>query len=196
MKQQHIKFEEKRVPLFTETTHEELSKYHSDFKVPVLKDGDFVVWDSLSILEYLSEKYLDSAGWPREVKARAVARSISAEMHASFTNMRNELPMNCRKKFQNIRLSPKAEQEVERIKELWQSCRTQFGKDGEWLFGEYSIADAMFAPIALRFEGYGIPLSGVEEAYVQSVLKQPCIIEWIEAGKTEKETIEADELIT
>ena len=162
----------------------------------MLQDGDLVVWDSLSILEYVSEKYLESNGWPREANARAIARSVSAEMHSSFVNVRNELPMNCRKKFQNIKLSPGAEREIERIKTLWRKCRTQFGDEGEWLFGNYSIADAMFAPIALRFDGYSIPLSGTEAAYVQSVLKQPSIIEWIEAGKAEKEVIEEDEIET
>jgi glutathione S-transferase len=115
-------------------------------------------------------------------------------MHSSFFNLRNELPMNCRKQFKNIKLSSEAEREIERVKALWRQCRTKFGVDGEWLFGEYSIADAMFAPVALRFDGYSIPLNGVEEAYVNSVLQQPSIIEWIEAGKAEIEVIEQDEI--
>jgi len=196
LKQNQIEFDEKRVALFTKTTDKELSQYNSDYKVPILKDDDLVVWDSLSILEYLSEKYLESNGWPRELNARAFARSVSCEMHSSFFNVRNELPMNCRKKFQDIKLSSEAEREIERIKALWRQCRTQFGKEGEWLFGKYSIADAMFAPIALRFEGYSIQLHDVEAAYIQSVLKQPSIIEWIEAGKEEKEVIEEDEIET
>jgi len=196
MRYHKINFEEKRVALFTETTAEELSEYNSDYKVPILKDGDFVVWDSLSILEYISEKYLKSNGWPHEASSRAIARSVSCEMHTSFVNVRNELPMNCRKKFLNIKLSSKAEREIDRIKELWRKCRTQFGEEGEWLFGQYSIADAMFAPIVLRFDGYNISLTGVEEAYVQSVLKLPSIIEWVEAGKLEREIIEADEIET
>ena len=194
MKQNNIAFTEKRIALFSETTDEELSEYRSDNKVPVLKDNDLLVWDSLSILEYLSEKYLKSTGWPLDPAARAVARSVSSEMHSSFLNVRTELPMNCRKKFQNIQLSPEAEREVERIKTLWQQCRSQFGSNGEWLFGKYSIADAMFAPIALRFEGYGIHLGGVEKSYINSVLNQPGIIEWINASKTETEIISADEI--
>jgi len=172
MKHYNISFEEKRVALFTETTNDELAQYYSDFKVPVLKDDDLIVWDSLSILEYVSEKYLQGKGWPHDDKVRATARSVSAEMHSSFMNVRNEMPMNCRKKFKDIK----------------------FGSDGEWLFGKYSIADAMYAPIALRFHGYNIPLEGVEADYVQSVLNQPCIIEWIEAGKNEKEIIDQDEI--
>ncbi len=194
MKHHQISFNEKWVALFTDTTDEELAQYNSNFKVPVLQDGDLVIWDTLSILEYISEQYLNSHGWPREVHARAIARSVSAEMHSSFLNLRNELPMNCRKKFRNIKLTADASREVERVKSLWRSCRSQFGSEGEWLFGTYSIADAMFAPIALRFAGYDIPLGGIEKTYVQSVLQQPCIIEWIEAGKAEKEIIEEDEI--
>jgi glutathione S-transferase len=194
LRQNQIGFEEKRVALFTDTTKKELSSYDSDSKVPVLKDGDLVIWDSLSILEYISENYLDSKGWPEESGARAIARSLSAEMHSSFTGVRNELPMNCRKKFQGIELSSQTEGEIERIKMLWRKCRREFGAQGEWLFGKYSIADAMFAPVALRFEGYGIPLTGVEKAYVNSVLNQPCIIEWIASGKLEREVIDEDEI--
>lgn len=194
MKQHQIDFEEKRIALFTETFKEELLQYNSDFKVPILKDGDLLVWDTLSILEYISEQYLQSNGWPREKNARAVARSVSSEMHSSFVNIRNELPINCRKKFHDISLSPGTIREIERIKTLWRNCRTQFGGEGEWLFGEYSIADAMYAPMALRFEGYSIGLGEVEEAYVRSILKQPSIVEWIEAGKAEKEVIEQSEI--
>lgn len=194
LKHYDISFKEKRIALFTETTNKELEQYNSDFKVPVLKDDDLIIWDSLSILEYVSEKYLHSNGWPQDEKARAVARSVSAEMHSSFIHVRNELPMNCRKQFEGIILSVDAKEEIERIKTLWRTCRHKYGADGEWLFGKYSIADAMFAPIALRFYGYNIPLEGVEAAYVESVLNQPCIIEWIEAGKHEKEIIDEDEL--
>ncbi len=194
MKHFQLEFEEKRVALFIETTVAELAEYNSDFKVPVLKDNELVVWDSLSILEYISEQYLGKRGWPADEKARSFARSISAEMHSSYYNVRNELPMNCRKKFENIELSKDAEREIERIKALWRKCRGEYGNAGEWLFGEYSIADAMFAPIALRFDGYGIPLAGVEEVYVKSVLKHPGIVEWVEAGKLETEVIDADEI--
>lgn len=194
LKRNQIDFEERRVALFTETTNAELEQYNSDFKVPVLRDGDLFVWDSLSILEYVSETCLGSKGWPRESHARALARSVSCEMHSSFANVRNELPMNCRKTFHDIELSSEANREIGRICSLWRQCRSLYGKSGEWLFGEYSIADAMFAPVALRFHGYSIPLSGLEKAYVQSVLRQPCIVEWIEAGIAEKEVIEQDEI--
>lgn len=189
-----VEFKEKRVPLFVESTEAELAEYGSDYKVPILKDGELVVWDSLAILEYVSETYLQGGAWPKAVEARAIARSISAEMHSSFTNVRSELPMNCRKRFDSIILSEAAKHEVRRIASLWKHCRTDFGRGGDWLFGEFSIADAMYCPIALRFYGYSIPLDGVEADYVQTVLSHPAIMEWIEAGKNETEVIAEDEL--
>lgn len=194
LKHYQVDFEEKRVALFTATTNDELADYNSDFKVPILKDNELIVWDSLSILEYISETYLSNRGWPADAQARAVAKSISCEMHSSYFNVRNELPMNCRKKFEGIKLSHDAEQEVKRIKSLWRMCRNDYGNNGKWLFGDYSIADAMFAPIALRFVGYNIPLSGAEADYVQSVLNHPAIVEWVEAGKLETEVIAEDEI--
>lgn len=195
MKQNGIAFSEQRVPLFVETTNEQLAQYYSDFKVPVLLDDDFIIWDSLSILEYLSEHYLSSRGWPEDRQARAVARSVSSEMHSSFINVRNELPMNCRKKFSHLVLTSKAEREIERIAALWRYCRSKYGAGGQWLFGDYSIADAMFAPVALRFYGYSIALGDIEQTYVNNVLQQASIIEWIEAGRLEVEVIDEDEIV-
>lgn len=104
------------------------------------------------------------------------------------------MPMNCRKDFPNYNLSENALKEVKRIETLWNKCRVDYGKNGEWLFGKYSIADAMFAPIALRFAGYDVSLGLVAKEYVNSVLNQPCIKEWIEAGKNETEIIDLDEV--
>ena len=187
MKQFGLEFQEKRIPLFTETTDQQLAPYFSDFKVPVLLDGDFAVWDSLAIVEYLSENYLDAKGWPADSKARAMARSMSAEMHSSFVNVRSEMPMNCRKKLSRHTLSTEATRQVQRIKDLWRKAKTQYGAGDDWLFGDFCIADAMFAPVALRFWGYSVPLSGIEERYVQTVLNNPHIIDWIETGKLETE---------
>ena len=194
MQQKKIIFQEQQIALYEKNTDELLSQYHSDLKVPILKDQEFEVWDSLSILEYLSEQYLDGLGYPVDIKARALARSISNEVHSSFMNIKNELPMNCRKKFSNIELSPAATQELERIMDIWRMCRQEFGKQGEWLFGDYSIADAMFTPIALRFAGYSISLDDESSVYVKSVLKQPCVIDWMQQGQLEKEIIEEDEI--
>lgn len=131
LRHHQVDFEEKYVSLFVDTTAGELAEYDSDYKVPVLKDGELVVWDSLSILEYVSEAYLENKGWPNDRNARAVARSMSSEMHSSYLNVRSELPMNCRKKFENIKLSRGAECEVGRIKWLWRKCRSEYGSNGK-----------------------------------------------------------------
>ena len=190
----NLDFTEKRVPLFEKETDATLAKYGSDYKVPILQDGELIVWDSLAILEYISENYLNQQGLPADPKARAVARSISAEMHSSFTNIRNELPMNCRKQFNNIQLSESAQREVKRIEELWEKCQQNYGSHGKWLFGDFSIADAMFVPIALRFSGYNIPTNQNATNYIKQILQHPAIIEWIDAGKQETEIIEEDEI--
>lgn len=189
-----IDFEERRVALFTDTSDDTLEPYFSDFKVPILIDGERIVWDTLAILEYLSETRLDGAGWPTDVDARAFARSVSAEMHSSFAHLRDALPMNCRKRFSGIALSDEALREIERVKAIWRRCRNDFGATGDWLFGGFSIADAMYAPVALRFDGYAIPLEGVEKAYVDRMLAHPAIAEWMAAGSAETEIIEMDEI--
>ena len=188
-----IEFSEKRIPLFTPTMEADLAPYGSNSKVPVLLDDGFIVWDTLAIMEYVSEMYLDNNGWPVDAKARAIARSVSAEMHSSFTDLRNALPMNCRKDFPGFKISPEVQEDIDRIAELWRKCRTDYGTGGDWLFGNYSIADAMFAPVVLRLKGYGVTLGDIEEAYMHVVLSQPVMQEWIEAGKQEKEVIEMDE---
>jgi glutathione S-transferase len=194
LRHHNIGFNEKRIPLLVETTKQALKEYNSDYKVPILKDNNFIIWDSLSILEYISEVYLNGAGWPKDTISRAVARSVCAEMHSSFFNIRNDMPMNCRKKFNPIPLSHETIHEVDRIQYLWKQCRSEFGGDGKWLFGRFSIADAMFAPIALRFSGYSIPLDGLAAEYTEQVLQLPELIEWVDAARLEPEIIESCEI--
>ena len=194
MKELNIDFNETRVALFTDTTTEKLSKYDSDHKVPVLLDGDLQVWDSLAILEYVSEKYLQSKGWPADSNARAVARSVSAEMHSGFSHIRNDMPMNCRAAYSDFKISSEIAAEINRIESIWESCRNKYTRQGQWLFGQYSIADAMFAPIVLRFNSYGIKLKGQAQQYVTSVLNQPHLKQWISDGIKEKEIIAAGEI--
>ena len=194
LKQFDVAFNEIRVPLFTEQTPAQLSPYFSNNKVPVLKDGELLVWDTLAIMEYVNERYLDGKAWPDDAAARAWARSYSAEMHASFAALRNALPMNCRKHFPQYPLTKDVQKDVVRISALWAASRERYGDSGPWLFGSYSIADAMFAPVVLRFSGYDVALDEMAQAYVKHVLKQPAIIEWVEAGKQETEIIEEDEV--
>lgn len=194
MRHMGVEFEEKRVALFRTTTDTELAEYNSDFKVPVLKDGDLLVWDSLAILEYISEQYLAGNGWPQQAAARATARSVSSEMHSSFASVRNELPMNCRRQFHGVSLTAGAQREIDRIKRLWRMCREKYCAQGPWLFGDYSIADAMYAPIVMRFSGYNIELGHIERQYVQQVLQQAAIEEWVAAARLETEVIAEDEV--
>ncbi len=194
MKHAGIGFKERRIALQTEDTDRQLEPYFSDYKVPVLLDDTLIIWDSLAILEYLAEKYPEYRGWPVDQNARAIARSISAEMHSSFASLRSELPMNCRRKYDKFTLSAGVLRDIERIKKIWRHCKTNYGQKGPWLFGEFCIADAMFAPVALRFEGYDVPLEGLEKNYVEEMLSHPPIVEWIEAAKQEKEVLDMFEM--
>ena len=194
MKHAGLEFKEKRISLSTEETAQHLASYFSNYKVPVLQDNDLIIWDSLAILEYLAEVHPEKHGWPDDKRARATARSISAEMHSSFTALRSELPMNCRKRFDNFNISPAVQKDIDRIKAIWESCRDRYGREGSWLFGDFCIADAMFAPVVLRFIGYGVPLDDRQWEYVQTVVQNPQIKDWIDSGKREKEIIAIDEV--
>ena len=194
LNQKELLFEEERVPLFEADTNARLAPYFSDYKVPVLVDDGLVVWDSLAILEYLADMYPQVRGWPDERAARAVARSVSAEMHSSYGALRGELPMNCRRTFSGIEFSPTAVKEISRVQELWRHCREHFGQSGPWLFGHYTVADAMFAPVAIRFAGYGIEPQGAAGGYLDTVMADPHLQQWMAAGAAEKEVIVEDEI--
>ena len=188
-----IAFETRKVSLFSATMERDLAPYFSDTKVPVLLDGDLQVWDSLAILEYLSERFPELEGWPGDRRARAVARSVSAEMHSSFPDLRNEMPMNCRRRFPGFRLSEGGQRDVARLFAVWRYCRERFGRSGPWLFGAFSAADCMYAPVVMRLVSYEIELDEVARAYVDTLYHDPAIRRWIEAGKAEPEVIEEDE---
>lgn len=184
-----LAFAEVRVPLYTDTTESELSVYFSNGKVPVLIDDDLSIWDSLAICEYVSDVHLEGKAWPKDWAARGIARSVCAEMHSSFAAMRSEMPMNCRRPPAAIELSAAARADIERIKEIWKKCRKEYGGDGDWLFADFSIADAIYAPVALRFHTYAIELDETSAAYVQSILEHPDVIDWMRAGAEESEII-------
>lgn len=169
LKHNRVSFSEIRIPLYQEGSSAELRKYSPSGLVPALIHGDLTVWDSLAICEYVSEVFLGGGGWPKDPRARAVARSVSAEMHAGFQNVRSNLPMNLKASFSWRHVNDEVEREIGRIIDIWETCRSH-AAGGPWLFGEFSIADAMFAPVALRFHVYGVPLGDVARQYVQSVL--------------------------
>ncbi|MGO9933958.1 MAG: glutathione S-transferase family protein [Steroidobacteraceae bacterium] len=152
-------------------------------RVPLLIAGGAKVWDSISICEYGAE--CTGRGLPRNRSARALARSAAAEMHAGFQSLRNELPMNVRARERSVRLTPQLAEDIARVDEIWSGCRRQFGAGGGWLFGDFSIADAMFAPVAFRFQTYGADLRPASQAYLRHALEDPILREWQAAASQE-----------
>lgn len=201
IKNLEIEFEEELVYLFKEDTTQMLSSYFSNDKVPLLIDSSkpesqLEIWDSLAIIEYVADKHPEAKGWPTSIEARAVARSASAEMHSSFMSLREALPMNCRKFYSNYEITDTVQQDIDRITSIWDLCFSKYGKErkGNWLFGEFSGADAMFAPIVSRFKTYDIQLNGFASEYVQMVTENCYMKEWVEEAKKETEIIEQDEV--
>lgn len=182
-----VAFRETILQLDTPEFKGEVSRISPTGRVPVLRHGELTVWDSLAICEYVAE--VSGRGWPTGREARAVARSVSAEMHSGFANLRAEWPMNASARNRHTALTPGLEADIDRVEEIWADCRSRFGKTGgPWLFGEYSVADAMYAPVVLRFNTYGAPLSEVARWYIASVLEDPAMQKWLLAAKDEKWT--------
>jgi glutathione S-transferase len=192
MKHAGVEFHEILVTLDSSGTREQLDRYGPSGRVPVLRHGKLCVWDSLAICEYIAE--VSDKGWPKAREARAVARSVSAEMHSGFTTLRSLWPMNARARNRRTAVTAALEADVERIDEIWNDCRVRFGGDGPWLFGEYSVADAMYAPVVLRFNTYGAHISQTARWYMASVLEDAALQEWLAAAKQEPWTIAADEV--
>lgn len=190
LKQARIAFVEKRIALFTPEGAGLLQDLSPSGKVPVLLDGTLPIWDSLAICEYASESFPDRHMWPSDRAARAVARSISAEMHSGFGNLRENMTMNCRKSYPGIGRAPGVQEDIDRITQIWRDCRSRFGAKGNMLFGDFSIADAMFAPVATRFVTYGVPLDPVCQAYVDAIYALPAMQQWLAEARTETEIIE------
>ena len=187
MKVAGIAFAEERIPLYGPGSKEKILAFSPAGKVPCLVDGDLRVWDSLAICEYLAEKH---AGlWPRDPAARAVARSISAEMHSGFPQLRTHMSMNIRKRHSGKGRTPEVLAEIARITAMWSDCRARFGAQGPFLFGPFSIADAMYAPVVLRFRTYEVELPPGCRAYADAVLALPALQEWMAAAATEKESL-------
>jgi glutathione S-transferase len=164
-------------------------------KVPVLRDGDLLVWDSLAICEYLAESFPTAKLWPDDRAARAVARSVSAEMHSGFPALREQMTMNVRRDPIVLPPTPAVADEIARIVAVWHDCRKRFGAGGSFLFGRFSVADAMYAPVATRFRTYGVPLDDVSRAYVDAIYAMPEMQKWILDAKWETWAIEAYERV-
>lgn len=189
LKKSKVDFEEIRLALFTEQWEAEIKRYTPAGKVPVLLDDDLAIWDSLAIMEYVRENYADQVGWPGDRVARAHARSIATEMHSGFMAIREELPQNLRLCQQRSLddFSSMARIEIQRVETLWQDCFQRYG--GPWLCGDFSIADVMYAPVALRFVTYGIELIPDAQQFVTLVRELDDIKEWTRAAVLEEETL-------
>ena len=198
MRESNLPFDEVRIPLFTDTWQSEIAAYSPVERVPVLVDGPIAVWDSVAIIQYLQEKYPETVDWPEEHARRAHARSIAAEMHSGFIAIRGELPQNIRQRTQlsDSRLTAGCKTQIARIIDIWADCRKRYGSRGPWLFGDFSVADIMFAPVALRFRTYGISVASPASEFIEAVVELPSIQEWSAASAEESEYINfIDELI-
>ena len=152
-------------------------------RVPLLVDGGLMIWDSLAICEYVAE--LTGLGLPKDRAARAQARSVAAEMHSGFQTLRNECPMNVRAANRRVPLTPQLQADIARVDEIWSGCRESYGAGGRWLFGDFSIADAMFAPVFFRFQTYGAALSAASQSYLEHALSDTAVREWQDASTQE-----------
>jgi len=154
-------------------------------KVPLLRHGDLLVWDSIAICEYAAELAPDAGLWPADRAARAVARAASAEMHAGFAEVRRNLPMDLNNDRSGTPRTAQCDAEAARVQALWAGCRERFGAGGPFLFGTFTIADCMYAPVATRFRTYGVPLTPAAAAYCEAVLDHPLVREWYAAARME-----------
>jgi len=187
-----IAFEEEVISLDAKDFKARVSKVSGTGKVPALADGNVHVWESLAILEYLAEKYPFARLWPADPAARALARAIASEMHAGFIPLRRHLPMNMRRPVMPRQLTPEAQANVRRIEAIWTDCRTRY--DGAFLFGSFSVADAMYAPVVSRFHTYAVEVGAVARAYMDAVMALPAWGEWRAAALAEPWVLPEDEV--
>lgn len=186
LKQAGINFSEILIDLGNPNTYKQIRRYSPSGKVPVLLDGDLTVWESLAICEYIAENFIHDL-WPQNLEARTYARCISYEMHAGFINLRQQMPMNCRTRYPREGIKPDVQNDIDRITAIWRECREKYGSHGEFLFGNFTIADAMFAPVISRFVTYDVKLGEVEQAYVEMIWSLPAMQQWIDAAYLEPE---------
>jgi glutathione S-transferase len=188
-----LAFTERQFELDTPEFDAEIAAISPTRRVPVLVHGGIRVWESLAICEYVSE-LAQGRGWPRDPALRATARAIAAEMHAGFAALRAACPMNARVSGRHVPMTPSLERDVKRIDAIWSGCRRDHGELGPYLFGGFSVADAMFAPVVLRVRSYGLPLSELARRYQETMMSDAHLAEWIEASRLETRVIPHEEV--
>lgn len=192
-RQSGLPFEEMVVPLYDaewDKRREGNEFAPSSGKVPILWDGDIVVWDSLAIIEYLDEASGGDKFWPKDKAARAMARSMAAEIHSSFAALRRACPMNIRQVHPPTPPSPEVMADISRLMEIWAQARARFGGEGDFLFGEFGAADIMYAPVITRFVSYSLPIARFAQSYGQAIISHPFMQEWIGGAQAEDWVIE------
>ena len=178
-------FREIVIPLDRPETRAQILAHSPSGRVPALQDGGLVVWESLAILEYLAERFPNAGLWPSDPAARALARAVSAEMHAGFSALRQHMWMDLKHRRPGEGRTPEVEADITRITAIWRDCRSRFAADGPFLFGTFGNADAMYAPVVTRFQTYGVDLDPVCRAYGDAVLAHPAMQAWTAAALAE-----------
>jgi glutathione S-transferase len=189
-----IPFDETVVNIYADDTKLRILQHSPAGKVPVLHDGEATVWESLAILDYLADKFPKLNLWPADPVARGHARSVAAEMHSGFIGLRQNCPMTLKRLPRAIELTDAAKADVARITALWNDCRERYGRQGGFLFGEFSAADCMYAPVATRIRTYEVPVDLVSSAYVDAIHALPAFVAWREAALKESWTSHYDHL--
>lgn len=189
-----IPFREMVIPLDLPETAALIAQHSKAGRVPVLHHGRQTVWESLAIMEYLAELFPEKHLWPKALAARAIARAVANEMHAGFGALRNACPMNLRRPKKPVAMSEAVLKDVARIELIWRECRAKFGKGGKFLFGRFSIADAMYAPVVSRFETYDVSVSEDTRAYMHTIMNTEAFAAWREAALKEPWVVPADEV--
>ncbi len=190
-----IPFDERLLLLFDENWKEAIAAVSPSGRVPVLQHGEHTIWETLAIIEYANELFPDAGFWPEDRDARATARAIANEMHAGFTALRNHMPMNLRRlDLKGKGRGPGVDEDIVRICEIWCDCRSRYGAGGEFLFGAFCAADAMYAPIVTRLDTYGVDLDTTCAAYSRAVLTLPAFVEWRDAALQEPWIVPEDEI--
>lgn len=186
-----IPFEEIRLSLFTDSWSQDIAGWSPAGRVPVLVDGEVCVWDTMAIMEYLRHKHSNVVDWPEMDHQRAHALSISAEMHSGFLALRDQLPQNlrARREKDTDRFSDTCRSQIARIDEIWSECRDRYGRSGDWLFGGFSIADIMYAPVALRFITYDVPISAKSREFVTAIETLESVQKWVSLAQEEPESL-------